>query len=240
MNKKVIFGIIGVVVIGGGLTTFLLLKKKKDKEDEAESIRLAQEKAKAKKELEEQVSTSQVSSDNTTIVPKVDTKKTPVRNSEQDVINSLSDIKGKKLYPATMSDDAYKGHPYALGYTNMRTSAEVNTDSGWTDFSDNLIGKINSGSSIGTIIGESYDKLNPRHRWFKVKMSRPCCGTFTNYTKAWVRADTVTFNKNLSSFDGGEVPIEKYDTSYQLGASVFPHSNWDICIGENGEQIDCF
>ena len=239
MNKKLVFGIIGVVVVGGGLTTFLLLKKKK-KKDEAEKIRTAQEKARAKKELEEKTRETQADSSSSEDVVRVDTKKTPVRNAEQDVINTLSDIKGKTLYPATKSDDAYKGHPYALGYTNMRTSAEVNTDTGWTDFSDNFIGKISGSTPIGTITSEAYDNLNPKHRWFKVKMSKACCGTFTDYKVAWVRADTVTFNRNLSSFDGDEVPVEKYDTSYQLGASVFPHSNWDICIGENGEQIDCF
>lgn len=239
MNKKLVFGIIGVVAIGGGITALLLSKKKKE-EKEAEQIRTAQEKARAKKELEEKTRESQADSSSTKDVVRVDTKKTPVRNAEQDVINTLGDIKGKVLYPASKSSDPYKGHPYALGYTNMRTSAEVNNDTGWTDFSDNFIGKITSPTKIGTITGESYDNLNPKHRWFKVKMSKPCCGTFSDYTTAWVRADTVTFNRNMSSFDGDEVPIEKYDTSNQLGASVFPHSNWDICIGENGQEIDCF
>jgi len=241
MNKKIIFGIIGTVVVGGGLTAFLLIKKKK-KEDEAEEIRTRQGVERDKRELAEKLKAEQVSSSSSTtkLPPKIDTKKTPVRNGEQDLSNAMSDIKGKTLYPATKSSDPYKGHEWALGYTNMRTSAMVNNDTGWNDFSDNLIGKINGGTPIGTITGESYDGFSPAHRWFKVKMSKPCCGTFTDYTTAWVRADTVTFNPSMSSFSGDEVPIEKYDTSYQLGASVFPHSNWDICFGENGQQIDCF
>ena len=54
MNKKLVFGIIGVVAIGGGITALLLSKKKKE-EKEAEQIRTAQEKARAKKELEEKL-----------------------------------------------------------------------------------------------------------------------------------------------------------------------------------------
>ena len=98
MNKKLVFGIIGVVAIGGGITALLLSKKKK-KEKEAEQIRTAQEKARAKKELEEKTRESQADSSSTKDVVRVDTKKTPVRNAEQDVINTLGDIKGKTSIP---------------------------------------------------------------------------------------------------------------------------------------------
>ena len=40
-----------------------------------------------------------------------------------------------------------------------------------------------------------------------------------------------------NSFDG---MVQVYDTSYQLGASVFPHSNWqEDYIGINGQKFEC-
>jgi len=41
--------------------------------------------------------------------------------------------------------------------------------------------------------------------------------------------------KKKSSFDGAFV--EKYDNSYQLGADVFPHSNWMMGYGAYGNDV---
>ena len=95
----------------------------------------------------------------------------------------------------------------------------------WYDYKDNLLGKVSVGSSIGTIVSETYDDLVPKMRWFKVKLTKKIDGE----QYGWVRADNVTFvpfTKKKSSFDGNM--SEKYNTSYQLGAEVFPHSGWNL------------
>ena len=73
-------------------------------------------------------------------------------------------------------------------------------------------------------------------RWFKVKLTKKIDGT----QYGWVRGDNVTFvpfpkKKPKSSFSGDFV--EKYDNSYQLGADVFPHSNWMIGYPVYGNDV---
>jgi hypothetical protein len=72
-------------------------------------------------------------------------------------------------------------------------------------------------------------------RWFKVKLTKK----IDDNQYGWVRADNVTFypftKKSKSSFDGSFV--ERYDNSYQLGADVFPHSNWMIAYRAYGNDV---
>jgi type II secretory pathway pseudopilin PulG len=145
----------------------------------------------------------------------------PVRNRNFEVINPYNEVRGKLLYPAINSKDPSRGYEGAIGTASLRSSAEVNTG-----YWNNLIKTYSTGEAIGTVIGETKDNLSPSMRWFKVKMSKPCCGIISDYKEGWVRADVVTFRKypKSSSFDGSM--IERYKTSYQLGAEVFPHPNW--------------
>lgn len=158
----------------------------------------------------------------------------PIRNIDKGINNAFNDINGLKLYPARKSSDPSQGHPFALGYANLRESAEVNNSRGFRDlWQDNLIGKVEGGGQeIGTIVAESYDELTPKMRWFKVKLTSTLKKKFDK-DYAWVRSDNVTFreftkksSKKKSSFDGNM--IERYNTSYQLGAEVFPHSGWNL------------
>lgn len=219
-SKKWIFIGLGAVVLTTGIVvTVKIVNKRK---------RLAEEK-KLQEEKEQQLSQiiqqsesgqNQSASQSDRVVAQRDA-------FTKSITNAFSDIRGKKLYPAKKTSDPSQGHPLALGYANLREAPEVNTESAWYDPFDNLIKKYTTGEEIGTIIGEQYDDMNPKNRWFKVKMTKPCCGIFTDYTVGWVRSDNVVFRpftKGKSSFDGSEVI--KYNTSYQLGADVFPHSNW--------------
>jgi|688.fasta_scaffold142687_2 hypothetical protein len=161
----------------------------------------------------------------------------PVRNLDKVLNNPFSEIKGVLIYPAKKSNDPVQGHPYAEGFANIRETPEVNNAQGFfIDANiDNLLGKVSAGSSIGTIISEQYDDLTPKMRWFNVKLTTELDGE----KNGWVRGDNVTFKpftkKKKSSFDGAFV--EKYDNSYQLGADVFPHSNWMMGYGAYGNDV---
>lgn len=150
---------------------------------------------------------------------------TPSRDVTRGLNNNLSDIKGVKLIPAKKSSNPVEGHTDAVGYAIVRSTPEVNTAQGFfTDLNQtNEIAKISSGS-IGTIVSDQRDNMSPPMRWFKVKLTNPV-GYITN---GWVRADVVTFYtfKKGSKFEGDEEFVEHYKTDYQLGAEVFPHSNW--------------
>ncbi len=136
----------------------------------------------------------------------------------KDISNPISELIGVKIYPRPTSDGG-------SGFSNVRDSAEVNTG-----FVNNFLGRIDYPNKIGTIISEQFDSLNPPHRWFRVRLDEPIrkglsiTYAFQTFDEAWVRADVVSFKPfdKTSSFDA----IKRYDNSYQLGASVFPHSNW--------------
>ena len=71
-------------------------------------------------------------------------------------------------------------------------------------------------------------------RWFKVKLTKKIDGE----QYGWVRGDNVTFvpfTKKKSSFEGDFV--QKYNNTYQLGADVFPHSNWMIGYPAYGNDV---
>jgi hypothetical protein len=217
MNKtlKITLIIAGSIALVGGVTIAIVrgIRNKKEQKELQEA------------ELEETQNLEDINEGLEAQQDSIDDNVSPVRNLDKALNNSFSEIKGVKIYPARKSNDPVKGHPYAEGFANIRKTAEVNNPQGFfTDFNiDNILGKVSAGSSIGTIYSEKYDNLTPKMRWFKVKLSRKIDGK----QWGWVRADNVTFfpfKKKKSSFEGDFV--QKYNNSYQLGASVFPHTNW--------------
>ncbi len=112
---------------------------------------------------------------------------TPKFNTENELSNPLAEIRGVVLYPKGIANAGW-------GYTNIRTSAEVNNDQGWWDPSDNLITTINAGSPIGSVLGVETGVYNGYpYQWFKVKLAKAVSGWFSDYTEGYVRGDTVTF-----------------------------------------------
>jgi hypothetical protein len=232
MNRglKITLIVVGSLVVAGGITLGIVMRSKKKKKQKEEVI----------KELEETKKLEEINkgldAQQTTV--QTQTKIIPIRNLDKGINNTLAEIRGVTLYPATKSNNAEIGHPYAEGFANIRETAEVNNSQGWSDlWQNNLLGKIGAGTPIGTIYSEQYDNMTPKMRWFKVKLTKKLDGKQYGY----VRSDTVTFRGfpkkgTKSSFDGNM--IERYNTSYQLGAEVFPHSGWNI--NSNTVNADIF
>ena len=221
MNRglKITLIVIGSLAVTGGIVYGIVRKIRKKKEQKEEIEKELQESQELEK-LQEELESTQGSTDTNKIIP--------IRNLDKVINNKFSEIKGVKLYPAKKSNDPIQGHSFAEGYTNVRETPEVNNSQGFSDlWQDNLLGKVSAGSSIGTIVSEQYDNMTPKMRWFKVKLTKKIDGE----QYGWVRGDNVTFqpiNKksSKSKFEGDFV--QKYDNSYQLGADVFPISNWMI------------
>lgn len=112
----------------------------------------------------------------------------PIYNTENELSNPLPELKGQNLYAKPTSEGGW-------GYANVRTSAEVNNDTGfWTDGVTNLITTIQSGTPIGKVVSEATGVYNGyAYRWLKVTLATPTGGWFFPYTQGFVRADTVTF-----------------------------------------------
>jgi hypothetical protein len=224
MNRglKITLIVVGSLVVAGGVTLGIVMRSKKKKKQKEEVIKELEE-TKKLEEINKGLDVQQ----STVVAPNVQTKIIPIRNLDKVINNSFAEIKGVTIYPASKSDNAESGHPYAEGFANVRSSAEVNNISAWYDPFDNLLGKISAGTPIGTIYSEQYDNMTPKMRWFKVKLTKKLGGSQYGY----VRGDTVTFRGfpkkgTKSSFDGNM--IERYNTSYQLGAEVFPHSGYNL------------
>lgn len=220
MNKALKISLISIAVIGAGVGTYFVLKSKKRKKEEQK-----EKEQQEKEEYLEQATSNEASGQIESGADPNQGYIVPMRNRNGEVINPLSEVKGRMLYPAQDSQSPTKGYVGAQGKATLRTSAEVNNGT-----INNIITKYSAGTKIGTVIGVSKDELNPPMRWFKVKMAKPCCGIFSNYTVGYVRADVVTFNryKPNSSFEGANM-VEKYSPNL-LGAEVFPHSNWELPV----------
>jgi hypothetical protein len=227
MNRglKITLIIVGSLAVAGGVTFAIVRSIRKKKEEEEAQ----------KKELEE---TQQLEEINTNLESQQSTQQSnkviPLRNLDKVLNNTFAEIRGVKLYPAKKSNDPAQGHPYAEGFANIRETPEVNNESAWYDPFDNLLGKVSAGSSIGTIYSEQYDNMTPKMRWFKVKLTKKIGGE----QYGWVRGDNVTFvpfTKKKSSFEGDFV--QKYNNTYQLGADVFPHSNWMMGYPAYGNDV---
>jgi hypothetical protein len=219
MDKKkvIIWSIVGVVgAVGLALTGFAIgksIKKKKAKE-------------KAKKKEDDNLAKLEISQKQSEGQQAVTTSGTvtPSRDINRALNNNFAELKGRTLYPAKKSSNPAEGHLGAEGFSNVRSSAEVNTG-----YWNNFLKKVDGDKPIGTVTAEQTDNMSPPIRWFEVKLSVPYDGWFGDYDKGWVRGDTVTFKpykKGKASFEGDEEFVEHYDTSYPLGADVFPHPNW--------------
>lgn len=218
-NKSSFWKILGGVLVLGG-ASFLIYRQVKKSRD-LKALR-EEEKKKADEVAKLEENTQGTDSSNTQIGDTI----TPIRNVDRAINNKFSDIRGVNLYPAKKSNNSVEGHPFALGYSNVREKPEVNNESAWYDPFDNLLGKVVAGQSLGKLVSERYDNLEPAMRWFLVKLTKPLDG----WTYGWVRADTVSFKpfkKKKSGFSGfaGDSIVEKYDTSYPLGGTVFPHTS---------------
>lgn len=231
MNKSLKISIIvfSSLIVAGGIT-LLLVKRKRKKAEKQIIIQQELDNIKDLEKIRDDFD-SQGNEDKPTSSNYIK----PTRNLDKGISNNFSDIKGRYLIPAIKSDDPVKGHIYAQGFANIRETPEVNNQRAWYDPITNYLGKVNSGSRIGTIISEQYDNMTPKMRWFKVKLAKKIDGK----QYGWVRADNVTFygfKKNKSSsFDGNFV--EKYDNSYMLGSEVFPHPNWMIGYSQYSDNI---
>lgn len=110
----------------------------------------------------------------------------PIFNEEGELKNSLSQLKDRQLYPKRKWQGGWD-------YANIRSSAEVNTESAWYDPFDNLLTTIGAGTPIGKVTGETTGVYNSyAYRWFKVRLNKPVGFWGTTYD-AYVRADNVTF-----------------------------------------------
>lgn len=230
---KITLIIVGSLAVAGGITLGIrqLINNKKNR-------KLALEKELADIQKLEEINAGLSGQATTTTTTTTNNIISPIRNLDKVLNNPFSDIKGVLIYPAKKSNDPAQGHPYAEGFANIRETPEVNNAQGFfMDANiDNLLGKVSAGSSIGTILSEQYDDLTPKMRWFKVKLTTKLDGE----QNGWVRGDNVTFvpfkkKSAKSSFDGAFV--EQYDNSYQLGADVFPHSNWMMGYRAYGNDV---
>lgn len=218
-KKNSFWKILGGILILGGASFIVYRQVKKSRDLKALQ---EEEKLKAEEVSKLEENTQGTDSSNTQIGDTI----YPLRNVDRAINNKFSDIRNVVLYPAKKSNNKVEGHQFALGYSNVREKPEVNNESAWYDPFDNLLGKVVAGQTIGKIVSERYDNLEPAMRWFLVKLNKPLDG----WTYGWVRADTVTFKpfkKKKSGFSGfvGDDIVVKYDNSYQLGGTVFPHTS---------------
>ncbi len=180
-TTKIALLITGSIIIAGGIAVglyFLLRKPKTDNEDFA--VDDIDDTTKG------QGNTGSSQNTNSHNVP-ASNEVTPKFNGENELSNPFSQLKEQVLYPK-------REHIGGWGYANVRSSAEVNTNQGWWDGVDNLITTINSGTPIGRVLSETTGLFNGYpYRWFKVKLTKPMGGFWSNYTEGYVRADTVTF-----------------------------------------------
>src|SRR3989338_6910290 len=117
--------------------------------------------------------------------PSDEKDETDDKEKENELKNGLSQIKNRVLYPKR----AWQG---GWDYTNVRSTASVNTESAWYDPFDNLLTTIGAGTPIGKVISETTGVYNSHpYRWFKVKLTKPV--GFWGTEEGFVRADTVTF-----------------------------------------------
>jgi hypothetical protein len=225
MDKKkvIIWSIVGVVGAVGLALTGVAIGKKIKKKKAKEKAKKKEDENLAKLEISQKQSEGQQAVTSSGTV-------TPSRDINRALNNNFAELKGVTLYPAQKSSSPAEGHLGAEGFANVRTSAEVNNSQGlWDAYQTNLLYTVKTGEKIGTVIAEKSDGMSPPIRWFQVKLAKPYDGWFGDYTEGWVRGDAVTFKpykKAKSSFEGDEQFVEHYDTSYPLGADVFPHPNW--------------
>ncbi len=193
-NTKIALIIGGVVLLGTGIGLAIhYLNKKRKEEEEAQELEEALARDKTASTSNPQSGQSLSGWDaivaqaggNTPDISNSN-RVVPTFNRENELSNPYSEIKGQILYPKA------KGENGGFGYANIRTSAEVNTDRGWWDFSDNFLTKISAGTPIGKVVSEVTGTFNGYgYRWFKVWLMHKV--GFWGTTHGYVRGDNVTF-----------------------------------------------
>lgn len=185
MERKHIFLIAGSVLLATalGIGIYLLVKKptdedKKDPEKDPGGSGGNKEEPTSKNPPQSNPGTTNTSSiQNGQVVP--------VFNDEKELKNAFSQLKDRQLYPKREWQGGWN-------YANVRTSAEVNTESAWYDPFDNLLVTIGAGNPIGKVMSETTGVYNSyAYRWFKVKLNKKV--GFWGKDEGFVRADTVTF-----------------------------------------------
>ena len=185
-TRNILFISVGtIVLLGAGIGIYLATTSKKDEEDQLKADQRLGDRAPNM----DSNSPEFIPSDESNWVEQNQSSiglVSPSFNVEGELSNPYSQIKGRILYPKA------KGDGNGLGYTNVRTSAEVNNDRGWWDFTDNLLTTISGDKAIGKVIGQTSSELNSYgYRWYKVWLMEKV--GFWGLNQGWVRADTVTF-----------------------------------------------
>lgn len=193
-NKKIALIIGGIALLGTGIGLAIYFSNQKRKEEEeAKELEEALAKDRSANSPIPQGNSAPTGWDaivavgqNNTSNPTISDRVTPTFNRENELSNPYSEIKGQILYPKA------KGENGGFGFANIRTSAEVNNDRGWWDFSDNFLTKISAGTPIGKVVSEVTGTFNGYgYRWFKVWLMHKV--GFWGTTHGYVRGDNVTF-----------------------------------------------
>lgn len=183
-SGKIFILVVGGILIAGSITLGVVLHFNQKRKEEEEAQRLEAEKK--RKEQESQPTGSTNTSAGTSDEPISDGKIYPTWNVEGELMTPANEIKGQYLYPKRKEQGG-------SGYSNIRSSALVNTDQGWWDPSDNLITTINAGIPIGKVVSETAGVYNGySYRWFRVKLYKNVGFWYKTYKYGYVRADTVT------------------------------------------------
>jgi hypothetical protein len=183
IERKHIFLIGGAVLLltAIGIGIYLIVKEPSDKKEEEPKDKGGD---KEPPETENPPANTNPSSTNTSSIQNGQV--VPVFNEENELKNSISQLKDKQLYPKRK----WQG---GSDYANVRSSAEVNTESAWYDPFDNLLTTIGAGTPIGKVMSETTGVYNSyAYRWFKVKLNKKV-GFWGTTDEGFVRADTVTF-----------------------------------------------
>lgn len=185
MERKHIFLIAGSVLLATaiGIGIYLLVKKNAD-EDKQNPEKNTDSSGSSPNEQQAEKAPSANSSINTSSIQNGQV--VPVFNEEGELKNSLEQLKDRQLYPKREWQGGWN-------YTNVRSSAEVNTESAWYDPFDNLLTTIGAGTPIGKVINKTTGVFNSyAYTWFKVKLNKKV-GFWGTTDEGFVRADTVTF-----------------------------------------------
>lgn len=190
LEKKHIFLIAGSVLLltAIGIGIYLIVRKPSDSGDKSEE----KEKGNGGDETPPETKNPPTGSgENTTPTPTNTSsvqngQVVPIFNEENELKNSLSQLKDRQIYPKRKWQGGWD-------YANVRSSAEVNTESAWYDPFDNLLTTIGAGTPIGKVMSETTGVYNSyAYRWFKVKLNKKV-GFWGTTEEGFVRADTVTF-----------------------------------------------
>ncbi len=191
-DKKTILIIVGSLLLLGGITAIALMLSKKNREDKEQEAREKELEEAALKAAADGMKASGNSShwpysDQNTSAEPSKTIVRPKFNTEGELSNPMSELKGKTLYAKSKLEGGY-------GYANARSSSHVD-DGGW-DYSDNLLKTFRGSTPIGRVVSETNTNNGGySYRWFKVWFfnSVSTWWGMDSESHGWVRADVVTF-----------------------------------------------